>query len=100
MGTDVLAAIHHFGKRGQIVYGHAQGVQGAAPKFKECFLDEADCDFVAVIQTLTDVGFAGPLLPGHFPLTAGDTPEQHQGLAYAFGYLRGLIQAVDRSRSQ
>ena len=57
MGTDILAAIRHFGERGQIVYGHAQGVQGTVPKFQECFLDEADCDFLAVLQAFKEVGF-------------------------------------------
>jgi mannonate dehydratase len=97
MGVDLIAAIRHFGGRGQIVYGHAQGVKGAVPRFEECFLDEADCDFLAVIDTLNEVGFDGPLCPGHFPATANDTAEQHQAHAYAFGYLRGLIQVVDRS---
>ena len=63
MGTDILAAIRHFGERGQIVYGHAQGVQGTVPKFQECFLDEADCDFLAVLQAFKEVGFDSVLLP-------------------------------------
>lgn len=96
MGTDIPAAIRHFGSRGQIVYGHAQGVQGAGPAFKECFLEEADCDFQTVIETLDDVGFDGPLCPAHLSVTVGDSPLQHQSHAYAFGYLRGLIKAVAR----
>ncbi|MBV7334145.1 mannonate dehydratase [Chloroflexi bacterium TSY] len=47
MGVDIQAAIRYFGKRGQIIYGHVQGVQGVGPHFQECFLEEADCDFLA-----------------------------------------------------
>jgi mannonate dehydratase len=97
MGTDIIAAIEQFGRRGQIFYGHVQGVQGTVPSFRECFLDEADCDFPAVFAALEAVGFDGALVPGHFPHTVGDTPLQHQQLAFAIGYMRGILQALDRS---
>jgi len=94
MGTDVIAAIRRFGPRGQIHYVHVQGVHGTVPRFQECFLDEADCDFPAVLRALRDVGFDGVLAPAHVPDTIDDTPRQHQGHAFAFGYLRGLLQAL------
>ncbi len=94
MGTDIVAAVKHFGSKGQIFYGHAQGVNGVAPTFDECFLDEADCDFLAVIRALNDVGFDSCLAPAHFPRTVGDTHNARNGYAFAFGYLRALIQAA------
>ena len=94
MGVDIQAAIRQFGRRGQIIYGHAQGVQGTAPNFRECFLEEADCDFLAVLKTFKEVGFAGTLIPGHFPHTIYDGEQVYHGLVYAAGYLRGLIQTV------
>lgn len=95
MGTDVLTAIRHFGPRGQIVYGHAQGVQGTVPRFQESFLEEADCDFFAVLQTFKEVGFDGAILPGHSPQTVYDNERNDQGFVYAVGYLRGLLRAFD-----
>jgi mannonate dehydratase len=94
MGTDIAAAIRHFGQRGNIVYGHIQGVQGTVPKFQECFLDEADCDFLALLRGLAKVGFDGVLLPGHNPHTLYENETGGLGLIYAIGYLKGLLQAV------
>ena len=94
MGTDILAAIRHFGERGQIVYGHAQGVQGTVPKFQESFLDEADCDFLAVLQAFKEVGFDSVLLPGHCPHTLYENEIGGQGFVYAVGYLKGLLNAI------
>lgn len=93
MGTDILAAIRHFGGQGLIVHGHVQGVKGVVPNFRECFLDEADCDFPAVFRALAAVGFDGIMIPAHFPRTIHDTPRQHQGHAFGFGYVKALIQA-------
>ncbi len=94
MGTDILAAIRHFGQRGQLVYGHLQGVQGKVPRFSECFVDEADCDFASVLRTLKEVGFDSVLLPGHCPLTLFEDERGNQGFLYAVGYARALIEAV------
>lgn len=95
MGTDIISAIHEFGSQQLIYYGHAQGVSGTVPKFTECFLDEADCDFFSVIREMNKVTDQGFLIPAHFPHTAGDTPEQHHGHAFGIGYLAGLNKLVN-----
>ena len=94
MGVDIRAAIRLFGRQGQIVYGHAQGVQGTAASFRECFLEDADCDFLEILATFKEVGFSGVLIPGHAPHTTYDGDHVHHGLLYASGYLKGLIQAL------
>ncbi len=94
MGADIPAAIRHFGERGQIVYGHVQGVQGTVPRFQESFLDEADCDFLAVLRSLDEVGFDGALLPGHNPHTLYENETGGLGFVYAVGYLKGLLNAL------
>jgi mannonate dehydratase len=98
MGVDIQAAIRRFGGRGQIVYGHVQGVQGTAPNFRECFLEEADCDFLQTLKTFNEVGFTGVLFPGHVPHTLYDGERAHHGLLYAVGYLRGLLQSFGADR--
>ncbi len=95
MGADIAAAIRQFGQRGQIVYGHVQGVQGTIPKFQESFLDDADCDFLTVLRELHQVGFDGVLLPGHSPHTLYENETGGLGLVYAAGYLKGLLNAVN-----
>ena len=95
MGVDIQADIRRFGGRGQIVYGHVQGVQGTAPDFRECFLEEADCDFLEILKTFREVGFTGALFPGHEPHTIYDGAQVHHGLLYAVGYLKGLLQAIE-----
>jgi mannonate dehydratase len=94
MGTDVLEAIAHFGRRGQIFYGHVQGIQGTVPTFRECFMDESDCDYLTALCALRDAGFDGVLLPGHYPHTAADDSGPFAGEGFAIGYLHGLLRAV------
>ena len=67
MGTDIPAAIRQFGARDQILYGHAQGVQGTVPRFNECFLDEADCDYYEVVRAFDEVGVDTFLAVAHLP---------------------------------
>lgn len=95
MGADVPAAAHYFASRGQICYGHVQGLRGAVPAFRECFLDEADCDFRAVLQALYAAGFDGFLGPQHMPEMDNDDGRQ-QAFAFAYGYLRGLVHSIER----
>lgn len=95
MGVDIPAAVRHFGARGQILYGHVQGVQRTEDGFRECFLDEADCDLAAVFRALNEVGFDGMMIPAHAPSTIAQTPEHHVGLAYGFGFVQATIKAAD-----
>ena len=98
MGVDIQAAIRRFGGRGQIVYGHVQGVQGTGSDFRECFLEEADCDFLETLKTFSEVGFSGVLFPGHAPLTIYDGERVHHGLLYAVGYLKGMLHSLEVDR--
>jgi mannonate dehydratase len=40
------------------------------------------------------VGYDGMLMPDHVPLIEGDE-RGRQAFAFAFGYIRGLLQAAD-----
>lgn len=96
MGTDIVASIRRFGAAGRILYGHAQGVQGTVPRFNECFLDEADCDFLEVVRTFDQVGVDSFLAVAHLPRTVNDSPPQFQGHAFAIGYMAGIIGAANQ----
>lgn len=95
--AGVLAAIRHFGTRGQIVYAHLRDVQGQMPCYTECFIDEGNLDLLEVIRAFQESGFDGVLFPDHVPRMAGDTPWGHRGRAYAVGYLKAMV-VVARSR--
>ena len=94
-GEGVLDAIRFFGERNQIHYVHFRDVQGGIEDFTECFLGDGNCDPVATISVLRDVGFRGFLIPDHVPLMEGDTEWGHRGRGWTAGYIQGLLDAVD-----
>jgi mannonate dehydratase len=51
-------------------------------------------DLYRVMKTLKEVGYGGMVMPDHVP-THPDDSDQFQGFAFAFGYIRALIQAVE-----
>ena len=93
-GEGVLDAIRFFGERNQIHYVHFRDVQGGIEEFTECFLGDGNCDPVATIRALKDVGFRGFLIPDHVPLMEGDTEWGHRGRGWTAGYIQGLLDAV------
>ena len=94
-GEGVLEALEYFGTRGKLFYIHLRDVQGTAGDFQECFIDEGQTDVVAVIRKLREVGFNGFILDDHVPHLVNDSPYGHRGRAYAIGYIRGLLRAVE-----
>ena len=97
MGTDILASIRQFGAQNRILYGHAQGVQGTVPRFNECFLDEADCDYYDIVRAFNEVGVDTFLAVAHLPRTINDEPPQFQGHAFAIGFMAGIIKSANRA---
>lgn len=92
---SVYDAIAHYGALGKIAYVHARNVKGKVPHYQEVFVDEGDLDMIRVIRTLRDVGYDGVVIPDHTPEMTCDAP-WHAGMAYALGYLRCAMQAVDQ----
>ncbi len=97
MGTDIPASIRQFGERGQILYGHAQGVQGTVPRFNECFLDESDCDYFEIVRTFDEIGLDTFLAVAHLPRTVNDGAPQFQGHGFAIGFMAGIIKAAQNA---
>ena len=51
------------------------------------------------MQANRDVGFGGTIRPDHVPMYVGEQGEPGYtmlGRLYAYGYLRGLMQATER----
>ena len=96
MGPGVIEAIRYFGQRGKILYVHFRDVQGTVPKFQECFIDEGNSDMFEVLKTLKETGFTGFLLTDHVPHIVDDTPWGHRSNAYALGYIKALLDVVNK----
>lgn len=91
----VYDAIAHYGAQGRIGYVHCRNVRGTVPRYQEVFVDEGDLDVIHVVRALRDVGYDGVLIPDHTPEMTCGAP-WHAGMAFALGYIRAALQAVER----
>jgi len=98
MGVDIPTTVKYFGKRGLIHFVHFRNVRGGKFKFQETFHDEGQIDMYAAMKSYYDIGFKGPIRPDHVPTMAGDSNDHpgysNIGSLFAFGYMRGLMQAI------
>jgi mannonate dehydratase len=97
--NDIMSIIKWVGERNQIFNVHLRNIKGGWNNFQEVYPDNGDMNFLHVMRALRDVGFSGMVMPDHVPVHAGDE-KHHQAFAFAYGYIKGLIQAVsDEARS-
>jgi mannonate dehydratase len=94
-GKEIFDVIRYFGTRQKIFNVHFRNIRGHRDEFVEVFPDEGDIDFVKAIQVYKEVGYPYLLMPDHVPQAPGDA-NGLQSFAFAYGYIRALIQAVDR----
>jgi mannonate dehydratase len=90
---DIYEVVDRYSKQGKLAYVHLRNVHGKVPTYKETFIDDGDVDMVRVIKILRDNGFNGVIIPDHAPQMACAAP-WHAGMAYALGYMRGVMQAI------
>jgi mannonate dehydratase len=65
----------------------------------ETWQDNGQTNMVEAMRAYREVGFDGPMRPDHVPQLIGEegTPGYTMlGRLYAYGYIRGLIQATER----
>jgi mannonate dehydratase len=91
---DVYEAIEQYGRQRAIAYVHCRNVKGKVPKYHEVFVDEGDLDMIRAIRLLHRNGFDGVVTPDHTPHMSCSAP-WHAGMAFALGYLRAALQAVE-----
>ncbi len=94
-GQEIYDVIRYFGSRRKIFNVHFRNIRGHRDDFVEVFPDEGDVDFIKAIQVYKEIGYEYLLMPDHVPQAAGD-PQGLQSFAFCYGYIRALIQAVDR----
>ena len=90
---EIHDVIRYFASRRKIFNVHFRNIRGGFLNFQETFPDDGDVNFLAAIRTYKEAGYDGMLMPDHVPKIDGDEGGR-QAFAYAFGYIRALIQMV------
>ncbi len=93
-GREIFDVIRYFGTRKKIFNVHFRNIHGGFLNFQETFPDAGDVDMLQALRVYKEVGYDGMLMPDHVPVIEGDAGGR-QAFAFAFGYIRGLLQAVD-----
>ena len=89
---DIYQALRQYASR--ISYIHFRNVKGKVPRYDEVFVDDGDIDMYKAMKILAQAGFDGLLIPDHTPLiTAGGDPWK-DGMAYAIGYMKALLDVL------
>jgi mannonate dehydratase len=89
---EIYDVIRYFGSRKKIFMVDFRNIRGNREQFSETFPDDGDIDMVRVTLTFKEVGYDGMLCPDHTPQNP-DGPDQV--MAFQYGYIRGVLQAVD-----
>ncbi len=92
--TEIHPIIKYFGERKKIFHVDFRNIKGGWDKFVEVYPDNGDMDLYEVAKTFRDVGYPYMLCPDHVPYHP-DKGSAQQGLAFAFGYIKALIQAAN-----
>jgi len=90
----VYEAIDHFTKKNKISYVHFRNVRGQLPNYYEEFIDTGDVDMIRALKIFRKNGYSGMMIPDHVPTMAVKEPWV-SGVAYAIGYMRALMKAMD-----
>lgn len=102
MNCDVPSEIRRFGKKGKLFFSHFRDIQGTPEDFVECFHDEGRTDMLEAMKAYYDIGYDGVSRPDHVPAMYGDNNASPSygiyGNLFAVGYMRGLMEAVEKER--
>ena len=91
--TEILPIIKWVGERKQIFNVHFRNIIGGYNDFQEVYPDNGDMDMFQVMKALRDVGYDGMVMPDHIP-SHSNRESGLQGFAFAFGYIKAMIQAA------
>jgi mannonate dehydratase len=94
-GREIFEVIRYFGSRKKIFNVHFRNIRGRRDDFIEVYPDEGDVDMVKAMVTYRDVEYPYLLMPDHVPYHADDSGGS-QAFAFAYGYIRALIQSVEQ----
>lgn len=101
MGEDIPKTIRHFGEQKKIFFVHFRDVAGDKFDFHETFHDDGKTDMYEAMRAYYEVGFDGIARPDHVPTMKGENAVMAsygvQGQLFAVGYIKGLMEAVEKS---
>jgi mannonate dehydratase len=92
---NIYESLDNYSKQKKICYIHFRNVKGKVPKYQEVFVDEGDIDMIRVLKILKKNHYEGILVPDHSPEMSCES-SWHAGMAFALGYMRGAMQAIDK----
>jgi mannonate dehydratase len=92
---NIYDAISQYAGQNRISYIHFRNVKGKVPKYQEVFVDDGDIDMPKALALLEQYGFNGVIIPDHTPEITCGAP-WHAGMAYALGYMRAVLQMLDK----
>lgn len=93
-GEDVFKGLRYFGGQGKLFHVHFRNVTGTLPSrggYSEVMVDDGDLSMAKVLRTLDEVGYSGVIDYDHPMRITGDQPLPKQYIAFAVGYMRGLL---------
>ena len=93
-GEDIFQGIRHFGHQGKLFHVHFRNVRGTLPAqqgYSEVMVDDGDLKMKEVLRALDEVGYDGVIDYDHPMGITGDEPLPKQYIAFAVGYMRGLL---------
>jgi len=93
---QVYEAIRYFGQRKRIFWVHFRNIRGGMGAFDEVFPDEGDIDMLHALRTYDEIGYKGAIIPDHVPHSELDSRWGHQARAFCLGYIRAMIQTIQR----
>jgi mannonate dehydratase len=93
--TDLYEWVETYAQAGKVAYVHLRNVRGKVPNYVEVFVDEGDTDIARILGILHRAGYDGIITPDHAPAMNCPAPG-HAAMAYQLGYLRALINMVDK----
>jgi mannonate dehydratase len=96
---QIFDVIRWFGTRKKIFNVHFRNIVGHRGHFREAFPDEGDVDLYKALMTYVEVGYDGMLMPDHVPVVPGHPEAEWQSFAFAYGHIRGLMQAAQAANA-
>jgi mannonate dehydratase len=93
-GKEVYDVIRYFGSRKKIFNVHFRNIRGRRDDFMEVAVDEGDVNMFKAIQTYKEVEYPYMVHPDHAVASPSETGGEY--MAFVYGYIRALIQAVDQ----
>jgi mannonate dehydratase len=97
-GQQIYEVIRYFGSRDRIFNVHFRNIRGGYLNFVETFPEEGDVDMLEALRVYKEVGYKYMIMPDHVPTIAGKDP-QNVAFAFCYGYIRGLMQALESEPS-